>query len=453
MANNGDSNNALVVGGGIAGILSALLLREKGKNVYLVEREPKLGGLLSSELSPQGDSFDYGTHYLVNTGHEKIDALLFPAEWRQNWLPLPYLKAGNFFHGSLNENCMFADTGLLPADICKRGVKELLSIKTEAVAAANLQEYLDGTFGRTFTEHLFKPLVLARLGMPLAELHKMSNALLGLTRILIPGAEETRKLKSGSPVYDKTIGFHSYREGTRPTMSYYPTAGGTSIWINFLERRLTDAGVHILKNKSIQSIRHQAGKITAVAFADGDSLACSSLFWTLPVSAFLKCAGMPTVIEPPKIRVTSHFHYVVDRPASTGLYYFLCNDASKLCFRVTLYSNVQTEQAAKSGRYCLSVEVLSGPLADIEAASKQIFRELIEMRAIPENAQILWQSARSGVSGIPVITPKFVDQTQQQLRELEQRLSNAYFAGMVPGHTFFKKDVLVQSFDQVARLS
>ena len=34
----------VVVGGGISGILSALLLREKYPNVFLVEREAKLGG-------------------------------------------------------------------------------------------------------------------------------------------------------------------------------------------------------------------------------------------------------------------------------------------------------------------------------------------------------------------------------------------------------------------------
>ena len=36
--------NVLVVGGGIAGITSALVLAESGKQVYLVEREPSIGG-------------------------------------------------------------------------------------------------------------------------------------------------------------------------------------------------------------------------------------------------------------------------------------------------------------------------------------------------------------------------------------------------------------------------
>jgi heterodisulfide reductase subunit A len=35
---------ALVVGGGIAGIEAALRLADSGKQVYLVEREPSIGG-------------------------------------------------------------------------------------------------------------------------------------------------------------------------------------------------------------------------------------------------------------------------------------------------------------------------------------------------------------------------------------------------------------------------
>jgi heterodisulfide reductase subunit A len=37
-------DSALVVGGGIAGIEAALRLADAGKQVYLVEREPSIGG-------------------------------------------------------------------------------------------------------------------------------------------------------------------------------------------------------------------------------------------------------------------------------------------------------------------------------------------------------------------------------------------------------------------------
>lgn len=443
----------VVVGGGIAGILSALLLREKYENVYLIEREPKLGGLLSSVHSPDGDSFDYGTHYLVNTGHEKIDSLLFPEEWRRNWIPLPFLKAGNYFAGRLNEECMYPDTTLLPVAVYQRGIEELLAIKTEAPAIGNLEEYLNATFGKTFTKAVFEPIVTSRLGMPLADLYCNGHILINLTRILAFNAETTRKLKSELPAYDQKIGFRSYLEGTRPTESYYPREGGTSAWIDLLEGRLEVAGVKVLKSKSVRKIELAAGRVTSIELDDGQRLDCDAIFWTLPVSGFLKCCNLPSVIDPPKIRVTSHFHFTFDRPPVTDLYYFLCHDATKLAYRVTLYSNLQKQQAVEKGRYGTSVEVLSGPLASAEETSEKIRQELIDIGVVGENAKLLWSQARSGVSGIPIITPKFVAQTQQQMQTLEGLLHNAYFLGMVPGVSFFKKEVLVQAYDQISKLS
>ena len=41
------TNKALVIGGGIAGIQAALDLADSGHPVYLVEREPSIGGIMA----------------------------------------------------------------------------------------------------------------------------------------------------------------------------------------------------------------------------------------------------------------------------------------------------------------------------------------------------------------------------------------------------------------------
>jgi protoporphyrinogen oxidase len=443
----------VVVGGGISGILSALLLRDKHECVTLIEKEPKLGGLLSSTSSPEGDSFGYGTHYLVKTGHDRIDALLFPDEWLEEWIPLPYLKAGNFFQGRLNDRCMFPDTRLLPRDVYERGVEELLAITTEMRDAGDLNAYLVGTFGSTFTKVVFEPIIVERLGLPLSELYPKGHTLIGLNRIVVLDPETTRRLKNESRVFDDKIGFHSYLEGSRPTMSYYPREGGTGVWIDLLERRLVERGVRIVKNAGIRSVSHDAGRVTSLGFNDGSELRCDALFWTLPVSLFLTLSGLPTIVDPPKIRTTSHFNYVIDRPTNTDLHYFLCNDPSKLCYRVTLPSNVQRERAQSTGRHGLAVEVLSGPITNVNEASDRVLRELRDMGIIPASARVLWKMARTGVSGTPVITPTFVEQTARQMRALEGQLEKVYFSGMLPGTSFFKKEVLVHSYDLIERVA
>ena len=54
----------IIVGGGMSGLLAALILKQKGYGVTLVEKEPTCGGLLRSVQNKDGVSFDYGTHLL-----------------------------------------------------------------------------------------------------------------------------------------------------------------------------------------------------------------------------------------------------------------------------------------------------------------------------------------------------------------------------------------------------
>ena len=69
----------LVVGGGAAGMTSALAVAEQGYHVMLVEREPELGGLLRhvSEIAPEGVSAQELLREMIEkvTAHEGIDVL------------------------------------------------------------------------------------------------------------------------------------------------------------------------------------------------------------------------------------------------------------------------------------------------------------------------------------------------------------------------------------------
>ena len=50
--------NIVIVGGGIAGLLSALMYAKSGAKVSLIENSNEIGGLLRSYVSPNGYSFD-----------------------------------------------------------------------------------------------------------------------------------------------------------------------------------------------------------------------------------------------------------------------------------------------------------------------------------------------------------------------------------------------------------
>lgn len=80
------NKNIVVLGGGIAGIVSALLLKKKNNNVYLLEKNKKLGGLLGSRNLYKNLYFDYGCHFLKQTGIKLIDNIIFPNSKKKKFL-------------------------------------------------------------------------------------------------------------------------------------------------------------------------------------------------------------------------------------------------------------------------------------------------------------------------------------------------------------------------------
>ena len=70
----------VVVGGGIAGIVSAILLQKKFGQVCIIERNDRIGGLYRSKRCDLGVTFDYGSHFLRPIGHPELDNILFGSE-------------------------------------------------------------------------------------------------------------------------------------------------------------------------------------------------------------------------------------------------------------------------------------------------------------------------------------------------------------------------------------
>ena len=70
----------VVVGGGIAGILSAILLAEDNKEVILIEKEKDLGGLFRSSKLEEGVWVDHGTHLFRGLGPQRVGPSYEPRE-------------------------------------------------------------------------------------------------------------------------------------------------------------------------------------------------------------------------------------------------------------------------------------------------------------------------------------------------------------------------------------
>lgn len=450
-----DNNAAIVIGGGISGLLSALLLKRNFDRVYLTEREPECGGLFRSFLNKEGVSFDYGTHVLVETGIVELDELLFEGIGEsEDWHALKILKAGSYFRGRLNEQTQFIDTTLLPPEMYQRGIVEMLNLGAIPPVADNLEKRLVNFYGETFVEQIFRPLIVKFFGCAPGELSPETDRFMsafGLNRIVALTPEAVRELKK-IPLFDEKFAFHSFYEGVSALYKYYPKHGGIGTFVDLLTRKLKKAGVNVLTRETIQQIDHHNGAVKRVHLASGKEIDCALLVWTAPLYFFVGAAGvkLPFPVKAPQFRATGLYHFVFDRPFQTELAYLNCHDVNLKTFRVTFYPNIGEKPRGTPPHNC-TVEVLSDAVEDTEEMLEKTAKELVAMGVVSGSARVLYKKGESIERGFPVVTSDFVNRSKQQLEFVKELFGNVAFLGKANA-SFFSSDVLKDTYAAIEGL-
>jgi hydroxysqualene dehydroxylase len=151
--------DALVVGGGLAGITAALDLADQGAQVTLVERAPVLGGLCRSVPDPVAGRVDTGQHVYLGccTALEQfLGRIGVEPAWRQQRLELVVANAQTGVARRLRAAPLPAPVHLLPVLFRWPGLgtRELVGTRTVVSALASFgpqdQELLDGVPARSW---------------------------------------------------------------------------------------------------------------------------------------------------------------------------------------------------------------------------------------------------------------------------------------------------------------
>lgn len=429
----------VVIGGGIAGIFSALLYSSKGYKVTLVEKEATIGGLLrSQELFEKGLMFDYGTHLLSTTNNKEIDNLLFDSFEVDEF---EYLKIGSFYKSLYQENGFLSDKKILK----KEEYFNLLKTSKVKESYQNLKEQLIALFGLGYAENVLFPIIEKFFFTNPELLVENSHALFGLSRIIVANSEETKKLKKQKR-FDDVLAFHSYKEGFSTRKSMYPKVGGVGNWIAFMKKKMLALGVEIITNANIEEIKSADGLIESIGINNKEYI-LDKLIWTIPPFIFLNKVGIHLKSKPPKRLTSCIFHYLVDEKYLTNVFYFQCFDPSFKAFRVTLYDNYSK---GIENKYRISVEVLleNNP-TDVEELQAEVFEELIKMTVLPENTNILNQDFNIYPNGFPVLTNDFIEASKQQVEAVKSNFKNVEVFGKSNGKTWFMNDIINDIYKSV----
>lgn len=426
----------MIVGGGIAGIFSALLHAKKGANVTLIEQNEDLGGLFKSkEKFAEKVYYDYGTHFLRETGIDEVDDLLFS---NLEYKTFDYLKTGSFYNKLYSKNGFLSDDTLVNRDQLFQDLKKKRNDNSN-----NLEEQLIYLFGEMYSKELLIPIIEKFFFTEVKNLAKDSHLLFGLSRIVAGSSIETNLLKEQKK-YDQVLAFHSYKEGLSSSKSLYPKSKGVGAWIDSLKQELLRENVNIITKADIQNIEIESRLIKKMTI-NNEVFLIDKLIWTVPPFILLGKLNIKTNDKPPK-RLTSYiFHYLVDKKYLTDLYYIHCYDTKLKSFRITLYDNYSK---GIEDKYRISVEVLTEKESkNIPSFQDEIFSELITMNIIPKNTSVINQDFDYYPNGFPVLTESFNQVSKKQIKQLINNFDNIEIYGKSKGKCWFMNDIILDIYN------
>ncbi len=438
------TDQVLVVGGGISGLVTALAAARAGRRVTLVERAPHLGGLLASVAPGDGArAFDLGTHIPAETGDAALDEILFgwmdPAEWSR----LHAQRAGTFWNGQLASHTPFLDLRTLP-DAAHQAVLPglLASTIVDPAACVSLAEQITGTYGAAMLEYVFEPVLRKLYGTTAAALAPNAHLLFGLARFLCGSPEDT-VLRKRDPAVDAKLAYHPGHvpPGIPSATSWYPTRGGVGAWVDGLHKQCLSAGVEVRTGAAIGTLDLVAGRVTV----DDADVAFDEVAWCLPAALLLRQCAHPAAatMTPPSMSAITLHHLVIDRRPTTDAHYITCHDPSVRAFRVTLYDNLQPDSDAP-GR--ITVEVLDpDPLTPAPSAA-EVLAELTRMRIISADSGLVAAFEDRIPAAFPIQTLAYRTATRRAVDVVHADCPRVRLVGRAAGQVFFMRDVLLDAW-------
>jgi protoporphyrinogen oxidase len=424
----------IVVGGGIAGIVTAYQLMRGGNSVILLETAATVGGLLASK-KVNGRYYDYGTHILAETGISDLDAFLFDG------LACDYfqhVKVGSYI-GALYERNGFINDFAFPRSQRQELMDAYLSHPRAAASSPNnLREQLIGDYGVLIYEKLLEPSLRKFFHSDPRDLMPNSQGLFGMSRIMLGDEVGSRTLKT-DPAHDRLLGYHSYTEYSSKYRALYPRDGGVGAWINLLESKLRQGGVEIITKAefSIDSAHDHIQQLVV----NGETHAVDRLYWTVPATLIYDKLSMKKMLGGPPRRLTSVVVDVeVDGNYATDVFYVQNYDPSMQSFRVTLYDNYNANANDSTKR--ATVEFLVEGNGEAESFyAEQAILELKQMGLIEAGAVTRVAGCEFIRGGFPVPTPDFATSTRNYVEGLAS-ITNLFLFGKATGRTWFMADVM-----------
>ena len=463
--------NVVVVGGGLPGLFSALLISEKHPEaqVHLIERDRKLGGLYGSFDDAQGGCFDHGMHLIYESCVEDVDRQLRETMNDADWLFLEGNRkdiAGVYFNGGLQEDSPYIDLRSLPPEVRDKCIAGLfLSMAEENPRARDCSSALDfflRRFGPAIANDVIAPILQKLWRIDGRQLDPMASRVVLMDRVRLYDSDVVVDLMKSERIRSR-IAFPNqmdlpltYRSRQR---GLYPRKFGMSRVIGAIEAKLAARGVRVHLNADISEVVIEDGAVRAVHLkAGGAAMAIEDvrlLHWSIPLFGLAPKLGLraPTgKFDPPHVQ--AYVYFLLKRPPKMGsLYYFYCFDAGFHTYRVTNYAGYCPDARRTDGSYPVCVELHFDATVKLGGADLAglAAKELAQFGVLGQAADIAYAKAEISKAGFPVLTLNNSRMIGELRDHVEGRkIRNLITAGQAPERgIFFLHDVLEHSYNAI----
>lgn len=459
-------NNIVIVGGGIAGLLSAYLLSLKSDcSIHLIEKSDSLGGLLKCFDYGEFGKFDYGAHNILESGIEELDTLLWSLLEEDEWTVSSAINGqkraltGTYYNGRLQENSPFIDLRK-EYNIDKLKLDFLSNIeKNKEINLSSAYAYAQSIFGQKITDEHINPIFQALYGVEAKEMDYMAMFLTPLTRV---GLFDTNimndllstKLLSRNLAYPNQKTLSSEYFGAKRT--YYPKNYGIYRVIEKIEQKLHENGVNIHLNTMIDKINVENNKIIEITMNSQKIDNLKTIIWSAGLGSIKQLLNVKTenieYTKPPRTAITN---ILIDKKLTIGDMSYIYNyDKNFKTFRIDNYSSY-CENSKRNGFYPISVErLVKDESLSQEDITKVAVLELECFGVLEKNTKIGFSKTEILDYGFPLLSKnniKIFDNTRKLIEDLN--IQNLILIGVLANkNLFFESDIKKDLYYKIKEL-
>jgi protoporphyrinogen oxidase len=268
----------VVVGAGVAGLVTAHVLAEAGCDVVVIEKLPVLGGLARSFVY-EGFSFDVGPHRF-HTANPNISAYL-DRILKGESTSFPRLSEVYFRDRYYRWPLRPSNLRQLPLSVGAKAFVDLAVNGLREHDTSSFEGYILAQYGRTLYEQFFKDYSVKFLGIHPRDTHP-DWAKVGINRAVIDEKLQMHNLAQLA----KTTLLHSKQKAEMDFV--YPKGGMHRVWALVAEQLLAQGGRIMLGQGAV--LEGSPTHVEAV-HAGGETFTPSMVVWTAPLTLAMKQLG------------------------------------------------------------------------------------------------------------------------------------------------------------------